>query len=101
MKQLHDIVGFKSFPPFWTIEADGRKANTVRWITEYELEWFKKERPSEIFMRNTATKECFTRKITNFLILERKHGEVCVLISWAHEPITYIPTHEPYDFYTF
>lgn len=84
MKQLTNAVSFKSVPSMWGLEKNGQKANTLRWITREELEWFEEERPAEIYIVNTETKRVFIREISHFLEVSEMLGKNLILISWRH-----------------
>lgn len=86
MRLFGDCVGFRSTPEHFAAESDGRKSNTVRWMTPQEYDHFQTACPTYIEISETRSEPVsFTRPITDVCVIGSILGNYLVVISWRHE----------------
>jgi hypothetical protein len=84
-----DKVSFKSREPFFSKEADGRKPNTIRKLSEDDprrtvlMDWLALDRYGEIEIVKAGGSSGFTRSVSDVSLYED-----WFIISWKH-PETY------------
>ena len=101
MRQLHErttkmkeIIIFKSVEPFFTKEADGRKPNTIRQLSDGDprrdtlLKWIGLDSYGQIEITLEGGPKGFRRQVTDVSIYQN-----WFIISWKHpEPLFHTKT---------